>query len=376
MLNREFNRKNFVVLACKAAMPFAERVMGKLNMMLQEKDQKIELGILKTSIFPGGEPRAELGVSIRKKSVHLFQCFRHVDDAPWLCFDVMELMVVLDLLKRSGAAETILYVPFLPFQRQEKKKTGREPISAKMIFDLVQVAAGEKYERLVTADMHTDAGAGFANVSVDNLISWPLFALYIQQILRLPANKIVIVSPDAGGAARAKSFASALNTSYAIINKERDAKGQTKAWELIGKTDGKYAVIIDDIISTGGSIIESQELLLGKEGNAEGIYAFATHGLFCLDKKRIPAEGRFYDAQIQVVATDSIPEKHPTYYSSCYKWLKGVLSLTQYFADALYCNETGKSLSEKMDEYGRQVRENAGNIKDFLIPNQPEIAKV
>jgi ribose-phosphate pyrophosphokinase len=376
----EFNPDNFVVLACKAAMPFAKGVIEKTNTKFNHKNYKesgkkedtevIELGNLLTSTFPGGEIQAKLNKNTRKRSVHLFQCFRHLDEGPYLSHDFMELLVVLDALKRSSAKDITLYTPFLPYQRQEKKKHGREPISARLVFDLIEAAAGNKLDRIVTADNHTEAGPGFANVPVDNLITWPLFALYIQQIMSLAPNNFVIVSPDAGGANRAESFALTLNTNYAIINKRRDQYGNVSVNNLIGDVNNKTAVIIDDIIATGGSLIESQDLLFRYGANQ--IVAFATHGIFCKDKKTgIPAEKRFYDANIQVITTDSIPQKHSTYYASCWKWLKGILSLSSYFADALYCNETGESLKEKMSEYELQVSKNIGDISSFLIPNQP-----
>jgi len=380
MSSADFDPHNFVVLSCKAAMPFAKRVIEKVNMSFDrngkgETNGMIELGNLLTSTFPGGEIKVKLNKNIRKRSVHLFQCFRHSDESPFLNHDFMELLIALDALKRSSAKEITVYTPFLPYQRQEKKKHGREPIAAKLVFNLIEAAAGNKLERIVIADNHTEAAAGFANVAVDNLISWPLFVLYIEQVLKLNSSEFVIVSPDAGGANRAKMFADTLKTSYAIIDKDRDKNGKVTAENLIGNVNNKIAVIIDDIIATGGSLVESQDLLF--QYGALRVFAFGTHGLFCTDKSSgIPAEKKFFDNKISVVTTDSIPQKHNTYYNSCFRWLKGVLSLSQYFADALYCNETGESLSQKMDEYEDNVRKNAGDITSFLIPNQPTMSLV
>lgn len=375
-MSKSFDSDNFVILSCKAAMPFTKRVIEKTNFRFNGKDSailknnNIELGSLLTSTFPGGEISAKLNKNVRKRSVHLFQCFRHADDNPYLSHDFMELLIVLDALKRSSAKEITLYTPFLPYQRQEKKKYGREPISARLTFDLIQTAAGTKLERIITADNHTEAGPGFADVPVDNLITWPLFALYIRQIMKLDPCEFIIVSPDAGGANRAESFAETLNTNYAIINKRRDQYGRVTANNLIGDVNNKTAILIDDIIATGGSLIESQDLLF-KYG-ATQVIAFATHGLFCKDKKTgTPSEKRFYDANIQVITTDSIPQKHSSYYVSCWKWLKGIISLSDYFSDALYCNETGESLSEKMKNYEENINNDTVDVSSYLIPNQP-----
>jgi len=373
-LPKPFDPDNFVILSCKAAMPFTQRVIDylkKCNSHSAKINEKITMGQIKTSIFPGGEPKAKLETNVRRKTVHLFQCFRHSDEAPLLCYDVVELLVVLDMLKRSKVDEIFLYMPFLPFQRQEKKKDGREPISAKLIFDLIATAGGKKVEDIVTTDLHEQAEEGFSDDPVDNLISWPIFASYIQQKLKLDPRTFVVVSPDAGGTARAKSFAKRLGTSYAIINKIRDEDGSVIAEDVVGNVEDKIPVMIDDIIGTGSSTTECQDLLIKHGANKEILYAFATHGLFCKDKKKVPAEKKFYEHNIQIITTDSIPEKHQRYYDTCYKWLKDVLTLSPYFSDAIYCNETGMSLSNKIDGYEKQVKQNYGNIQDFLIPLKP-----
>lgn len=356
------NSDGFVVLSCKAGMPFAQRVINKVNAGNFNGRPVVELGILKTGNFEDGEPKAKLDISIREKSVHLFQCYQI--GLSTLCFDMMELLVTLDLLKRSGAKKITVYLPYPIFQRQEKKIRGREPLSARMFFDIIATAAGNKLERIVMADMHTDAAAGFANVPVDNISAWPLFALYIKQVLKLEPNEFVIVAPDAGGATRARTFAVALNATSAIIEKRRQEDGKTDLYNLIGSTKNKIAIMIDDMISTGGTLVDGQKLLL-KEG-AKKVYAFATHGLFTV-RDGVPAEQRFYDAQIEVVTTDSIPEKAPGYFLSCNKWLKNVISLSHYFADALVCNETGNSLSNTMVGHEKNMLTNGANINDFLL---------
>jgi len=351
---------NFVVLSCKTGMPFAERVIEQLNRGSQSTELK--LGILHTSHFPGGEIKANLNVSVRAKNVHLIQCFRQDG---WLNDDLTELLVVLDLLKRSGANKITVYLPYAPYQRQEKKSEGREPISAKLIFDLIAAAGGDKFNRLVTSDMHTAAAAGFANVPVDNLTAWPLFALYVKQILKLNSDEFVIVSPDVGGGDRANAFAEVLKTDAAIIRKKRPHNGdEVITYNLMGKIEGKIAIVIDDMISTAGTLAEAQKLLTAE--GATKVFVFATHGLFCM-KNGIPAEKRLYDTKIGVVTTDSIPEKHNGYYLSCSNWLKGILSLASYFADAITCNETGLSLSNMMDKHEEGTRINSEDINNFSV---------
>lgn len=352
----------FVVLSGRAGMTFTQTVIDHINAGNFNGEPVVKLGVLKTSYFEDGEPKAKLDLSIREKSVHLFQCFRMGPEN--LCFDWQEMLIVLDLLKRSGAAKLAVYPPYFPFQRQEKKIHGREPLSAKLAFDQISVAGGKELKRMVTSDLHTDAAVGFADFPVDNINAWPLFALYIKQVLKLNHEEFVIVAPDAGGAERARSFAIALNAPSAIIEKRRHSDGNPEVFNLIGSVEGKIAIMIDDIISTGGTLVSGQKLLLAQ--GAKKVYAFATHGQFN-PKDGIPAEQRFYDANIDVVVTDSIPPKHDSYYRSCDKWLKGVVSLARFFADVVVCNETGQSLSERLQKHEKNIISNDVNIHDFLL---------
>jgi len=365
LLNREFDPELFVILACGPARPFVENMVGVLNKRYRTAEQPtIKFDNLQSDTFPGGEPCVNVMESVRKKNVHIFQCFRQTK-LPYLCQDFMEFLIVLDAIKRASADEITVYLPYMPFQRQEKKVSGREPISAKLAFDLIAAACGTHYERLVTIDMHSAAGAGFSDCAVDNLTAWPLFASYVKHYLALSPEDIVVVAPDAGGAKRAREFSENLNCHFALIEKKRE-KGKVIVYYLVGEEEvvGKKAIIIDDMIATGGTLIECSNLLLRK--GATQVYAFSTHGLFNPNKKNIAAEHRFYEADIKVVATDTIPEKHGNYYSSCRNWLEGVVSTGGYFADALYCNETASSLSAVMLQYEKNfAKENF--LEDLIV---------
>lgn len=353
LLNRSFDPELFVILSCNSARFFVEKVVNMLNKHYKKpNEQLVRFGNLYTDIFPGGEPCINVMESVRKKNVHIFQCFRQTK-LPYLCQDFMEFLVVLDAIKRAGASEISVYLPYMPFQRQEKKVSGREPISARLAFDLIATSCGQHFERIITIDMHSPAGAGFSNVAVDNLTAWPLFASYVKYYLGFNSQEIVVVSPDAGAAKRAREFSEHLNCHFALIEKKR-VKDKVVVYYLVGEEEitGKKAIIIDDMIATGGTLIECTKLLLRK--GATQVYAFSTHGLFNPNNKNIDAEKRFYEANIKVVTTDTIPEKHNDYYVSCYKWLEDVVSVTGYFADALYCNETASSLSNVMAQYEKK----------------------
>ena len=221
--------------------------------------------------------------------------------------------------------------------------------------------------------MHSDSAQGFADIPVDNIRALPLFLIYYKNhdlLKTLDPREIVVVSPDAGGAARARFFAEKLGAGFAIIEKRRfyEETGKTKSLQLIGSVEDKFVIMIDDIIDTGSSVLNGASLLW-QEG-AKKIFACCTHGLFSTDKNGIPAEKKFYDANIEVLTTDTVL-RGQNYYDSSYKWLRTV-SLSKYFADALYCNYTGQSFSEHLRNHLMEAINYKENIDELLLPIEPK----
>jgi len=363
---------DLVVIAGRAGKQFAQKVVKEFSKLKDCPVPDLTLGEVDIIDFPNGELSARLNVNLRKKAVHVFQSIILGKNRN-IFKDFFEVFVINDALKRAGAQSIINYWSFLPFQRQDKKTKGREPISAKLIFDLLATSGGKYFNRIVTAEMHTDAAQGFADVPVDNVRALPLFLLYYKNhaILRsVDVNELVVVSPDTGGAARARFFAERLGTTCAIIEKRRfyDETGKTESLQLIGNVRNKYAIMIDDIIDTGSSVLNGANLLW--EEGAKKVFACCTHGLFSADKKGIPAEKKFYDANIEVLTTDTIP-RGQSYHDTSYKWLRTV-SLARYFADALYSNHTGQSFSECLQNHLNEAMANEVNIEDYLIPIKPK----
>lgn len=364
MLNRNFDPELFVILACNPAIKFANRVIDSLNKNHLHKDlhKKIQLGKIKSELHPGGENNIIINENVRGRNVHLFQCFRQlVKPTTW--DDVGEMLVIMDALLRAGAATISVYNPYLPFQRQDRKTQGREAISARLYFDLLYTAAGNRLKRIVTEDMHTGAAAGFTKIPLDNLTAWTLWVAYIKEKLQINFSDIVIVAPDTGAAKKAEYYTKIFGCKLAMIYKIRSGPGLIEEVNLNGNVQDKIAVLVDDMIGTGGTLIKSGLLL--KEAGAKEVYAFATHGLFNIKNDQY-AEELFYKSGIKVVITDSIPQKHKNYYQSCNKWLDNVVSISGHFADALYCNETANSLSRIMTAY-ENIDQTCKTLKDLII---------
>lgn len=242
--------------------------------------------------FSDGEIRVKINESVRGADVFVVQ-----PTCPPGSNNVMELLIIIDALKRASARRIIAVVPYYGYARQEKKATGREPITARLIADLLTVAGAH---RLLAIDMHVPSIQGFFNLPVDHLYAGPLLADYFMR-QGFMDDKTVVVSPDVGGVGTARAAADRLEASFAIITKRRPQPNQAEAMEVIGDLQGKRAIFFDDLIDTGGSLASGARAV-AQRGAVE-IYASATHGIFSGD-----AIARLTESPIrQVVVTDTIP---------------------------------------------------------------------
>jgi ribose-phosphate pyrophosphokinase len=242
--------------------------------------------------FADGEIRVGIEESVRGADVFVVQ-----PTCPPTSENIMELLIILDALKRASARRITALVPYYGYARQEKKIKPREPISAKLVADLISVAGAD---RLLTVDLHVQSIQGFFNIPVDHLPAGPLLAEdLIARELSGPGT--VVVSPDVGGVGMAKALADKLNASLAIIAKRRPHANEVEVIEVIGEMDGKRAVLVDDIIDTGGSVTSAAEIMTAR--GASEIHVYATHAVFSED-----AVDRLERAPIQeIVVTDTIP---------------------------------------------------------------------
>lgn len=227
----------------------------------------LPLGDSYAGFFKNGETRVKIEETVRGKDVYIVQpvCGR-VNDS------LVELLLMIDAAARASAKNVTAIIPYYGYAKQEKKTSGREPIAAKLFANIYTVAGAN---RIITVDLHAAAIQGFFDIPVDNLAFAPIFHDYYME--KLEGQDVAVVSPDAGGVARAKAFADAMKASLSIIFKRRNRPDHAEAIEFVGDVKGKTVLIIDDMISTGGTMIEAARLL--KKQGACRIYACATHPL-------------------------------------------------------------------------------------------------
>ena len=230
---------------------------------------KIKLGDLHISRFSDGEIFVQIKENIRDLHVFLIQ-----STCPPVNENYMELFLILDAFKRASAKEITLVMPYYGYSRQDRKSAPRVPISAKCMADMCSVNG---IDRLLVVDLHSPQVQGFFNIPVDNLFASPVLAPAFKALYS--CDNPVIVSPDAGGAERARAFAKKIGgASVAMIDKRRIEHNKAKALNLIGDVNGKTALILDDMIDTAGTLCSASEKLM--ESGAKEVIALATHPLF------------------------------------------------------------------------------------------------
>ena len=249
--------------------------------------------------FNNGEIQVMINESVRGKDIFIVQptCGPIVND------NVMELLIMADAFKRASANHITAVIPYYGYARQDRKARGLEPITAKLMADLLETAG---ITRVVTIDLHAAQIQGFFNIPFDHMPGGPLLAEYIKE---KNLENMVVVSPDLGGVSRARGFAEILNAPMAIIDKRRPEPGVAEVMNLIGNVEGKNCILVDDMVDTAGSLTEGARAL--KKFGANEIYACCTHPILT-----DPALSRIAQSDItELVVTNTIPlapaKKHP-----------------------------------------------------------------
>jgi ribose-phosphate pyrophosphokinase len=252
----------------------------------------VELGGVQLETFKNGETYCRYEESIRGSDVFIVQTGSIPVDQ-----NLMELMFMIQAAKLASAKRITAVVPLYPYARQDRKAKPREPISARLVADMLQLAGAD---RLLTMDLHAGQIQGFFTVPVDHMTALPLFARHFKD-LGLTGPNIVSVAPDEGRAKMAVRFAEMIEADFAIMHKTRPAHDQVEVTEITGRVRGKTAVVGDDVIMTGGTLIANVEALRAQ--GVEGVWVYATHGVFCDNALR-----KFHDAPIDgIVVTDTVP---------------------------------------------------------------------
>ena len=306
-----------LIFTGNANRPLAEEIARHLG---------VAVGRALVSTFKDGETWVDVADSVRHGDVFIIQ-----PTCPPVNDHLMELLIMIDAMHRASARQMTAVVPYYGYSRQEKRSKGREPISAKVVANLMTTAGAD---RLLTMDLTAPAIEGFFDIPVDNLRAGRILADYCLE--RFSLRDAVVVSPDVGGVERANKFRQMIGTQaeLAVVFKEHPEAETTEMLGMVGEVKGKTAIIVDDIISTGATIIKAAELLV--ERGALKVYACATHPVF--------AKGAIEGINDSVIETVLVTDSIPIPRDQCGAKIK-VVSVAPLLADAITCIHKGLTIS-------------------------------
>ncbi len=243
---------------------------GNSNKNLSQKISKfLKNRLVNSSIrkFSDGEIYIEINENIRGNSIFIIQSVSSPAND-----NLMELLLCIDALKRSSAKNITAVIPYFGYARQDRKVVPRTSISAKMVSNLITKAGAD---RIVTLDLHSGQIQGFFDIPVDNLFATPIFARHIKR--KIKSKNLICVAPDVGGTARARALGKMLNIGLAIVDKRRPSPGKSEVMNVIGNVKNKTCIIVDDIIDSGGTIVNAAKVL--KEKGAKDVHVYVSHGV-------------------------------------------------------------------------------------------------
>lgn len=275
---------DYLVFAGNSNKQLAQSIVSKLGIRLGDADVRK---------FSDGEIFVRIRESVRGRDVFLIQstCVPAEEH-------LMEMMIMVDALKRASASSVTAIMPYFGYARQDRTSEPRVPITAKLVANLLTKAG---IDRVVTMDLHAGQIQGFFDIPVDNLYSSPVFEEYFKS-QNIKGEEYIVVSPDAGGVARARAFSTMLGTSLAIIDKRREKANVAEAMNVIGDVQGKKVILVDDMIDTAGTLVQAAKACLSK--GAVEVNAIAAHGVLSG-----PAIERIIESPLKkVIVTDSIPQ--------------------------------------------------------------------
>ena len=271
-----------VVIALTSSVELANEIVAEIGIPLGQCDVKH---------FSDGEIMVELGESVRGKNVYIIQS----TCAP-VSSNIMEILIAIDACKRASAESISVVMPYFGYARQDRKAKPRQPITSKLIADLLEKAGAT---RVITMELHATQIQGFFNIPADDISAICILGKYFQS---LDLKDVVVVSPDHGGTTRARKLAEILHAPLAIIDNRRPKPNVAEAMNLIGDVDGKTAIIVDDIVDTAGTLTAGIQML--KDKGAVDVYASCVHGVLSG-----PAIQRLKDAKLKgFVCTNTIPQ--------------------------------------------------------------------
>ena len=294
----------------------------------KEISRQLKLKLVNTNIkrFSDGEIYIEINENIRGNSVFVIQSTSNPAND-----NLMELLLCIDALRRSSAKNITAVIPYYGYARQDRKVVPRTSISAKVVANLITNAGAS---RVVTVDLHAGQIQGFFDMPVDNLFTTPLFARYIKR--KLKNKKLICVSPDVGGVQRTRGLATKIKADLAIIDKRRPRPGKSQVMNIIGDVKGKTCIIVDDIIDSGGTIVNAVDAL--KKSGATEVYVFITHAVLSGD-----AAQKIKKSKIKkLIITDTIDNSYKIKNNNKIE----VLSISSLMAEAIKRISNSTSVSD------------------------------
>lgn len=312
---KEITRKKLMIFSGRSYPELGRQIAGHLG---------ISLGKVELKTFSNGELYVRYEESVRGSDAFVIQtCSEPIND------HLMELLLMIDALKRASAKRISAVVPYYGYSRQDKKTLAREPISARLVADMIRLAGAN---RILTMDLHAGQIQGFFSGPMDHLTAVPLLASYIS---RNVGQDVVVVSPDAGRVKMAKKYADHLGVPIAILHKRRPGHNQAEVLHIVGEVKGRTAVLVDDMIDTAGTLAASSQALV--EAGAKEVYACATHGIFSG-----PAKERLDESPLKkVVVTNTLPVPEERRSSKV-----EILSIASIFANTIASVFKDESVSE------------------------------
>ena len=274
--------KDIKIFAANASKELAQKIADQMGM---------PLGKCEVSTFSDGEIAVSIQETVRGSDVFVVQS----TNAP-VNNNLMELLIMIDALKRASAGRITAVMPYYGYARQDRKSKSRDPITAKLVADLITAAGAD---RVLTMDLHAAQIQGFFNIPLDHLVGMPILA---REFVKKEIEDLVVVSPDLGSVTRARNFANFLDAPIAIIDKRRPKANVCEVMNIIGDVSGKRVILVDDMIDTAGTLCNAANALVEK-GGAKEVYACATHGVLSG-----PAMERIQNSVIkEVVLLDTVP---------------------------------------------------------------------
>jgi len=313
-------KNEVIILSGNSNIPLADSICESL---------KLTRGEMMVTRFSDGESRVKIKDNVRGKDAFVIQ-----PTSTPVNENLMELLIIIDALKRASARRITAVMPYFGYARQDRKDQPRVPITAKLVANLLTIAGAD---RVLTLDLHAGQIQGFFDIPVDHIYAVNVFVDYLKS-KKISSDQLVIVSPDVGGIKMARAYAKRLSAALAIVDKRRVTPESIEVMHILGEVKGKDALLVDDIIATGSSMVEAAEVLKG--AGAKKITAMVTHGVLSgdaiakLDRSAIDA----------LLITDSIPlpenKKHPK--------IK-VISVAELFAEAIKRIHIDQSISILFD---------------------------